>query len=105
VKDRADLTLNASYQKVDGNNDLEAPVGAQDIAGFDDTLLKSVSLEFVYKLKARWSVTAGGLFEDFKLTDSTRTGLAAYVPGGFFLVGTFGDYTAKVAYLKLSYNW
>ena len=24
---------------------------------------------------------------------------------GFFLVGSFGDYNAKVFYLKLSYNW
>ena len=105
VKDRADLTLNASYQKVDGNNDLEAPGGAQDIAGFDDTRLRNLTLEFVYKLKSRWSVAAGGMFEDFKLVDSTRTGLAPYVPSGFFIVGSFGDYTAKVAYLKLSYNW
>jgi hypothetical protein len=27
------------------------------------------------------------------------------VPGGFFLVGNFGDYNPKVFYLKLSYNW
>jgi hypothetical protein len=42
VKDKAELRLQAGYQKVDGNNDLTASVGtAQDIAGFDDTRIKS----------------------------------------------------------------
>lgn len=105
VKDKADVRLQAGYQKVDGNNDLSAPDGALDILGFDDTRIRSVSAELAYKPKAHWTVAVGGLVEDFEIADSTRTGLSPYVPGGFFLVGNFGDYNAKVFYLKLSYNW
>jgi hypothetical protein len=105
AKDRADLRLQAGYQKVDGNNDLSAPGGALDIPGFDDTRIRSLSAELGFKPKPHWSVAVGGFVEDFEIADSTRSGLPTYVPGGFFLVGNFGDYTAKVVYLKLSYNW
>lgn len=105
VKDKADLKLQAAYQKVDGNNDLSAPAGAVDIPGFDDTRSLSLSAELAYKPKAHWTVAVGGFVEDFEIVDSTRTGLSPYVPGGFFLVGNFGGYNAKVLYLRLSYNW
>lgn len=103
--DKAELTLQASYQKVDGNNDLSAPGGAVDIPGFDDTRIRNLSAELSYRPHARWTVSVGGLLEDFTLADSTRTGLRPYVPGGFFLVGVFGDYSGKVFYLKLASNW
>jgi MtrB/PioB family decaheme-associated outer membrane protein len=105
VKDKADLRIQAGFQKVDGNNDLFATAGALDIAAFDDTRIRSLSAEFGYKPRPHWTVALGGFVEDFELADSTRSGLPTYVPGGFFLVGTFGDYNAKVFYLKLSYNW
>jgi MtrB/PioB family decaheme-associated outer membrane protein len=105
VKDKADLRIQAGYQKVDGNNDLTATAGAVDIAGFDDTRIRSLSGEFGYKPRPHWTVALGGFVEDFEFADSTRSGLPTYVPGGFFLVGNFGDYNAKVFYLKLSYNW
>ena len=105
VKDKADLKLQAGYQKVDGNNDLSATAGAQDIAAFDDTRIRSLSAELGYKPRRHWTIALGGFVEDFEYADSTRSGLPTYVPGGFFLVGNFGDYNAKVFYLKLSYNW
>lgn len=105
VKDKADLKLQAGYQKVDGNNDLSAPAGALDIPGFDDTRIRSVSAELAVKPKAHWTVAVGGFVEDFESADSTRTGLTPYVPGGFFLVGNSGSYNAKVFYVRLSYNW
>ena len=105
VKDKADLKVQAGYQKVDGNNDLSATAGAQDIAAFDDTRIRSLSAELGYKPRRHWTIALGGFVEDFEYADSTRSGLPTYVPGGFFLVGNFGDYNAKVFYLKLSYNW
>ena len=105
VPDKADLRLQAGYQKVDGNNDLSATAGAQDIAAFDDTRIRSLSAELGYKPRRHWTVSLGGFVEDFEYADSTRSGLPTYVPGGFFLVGNFGDYNAKVFYVKLSYNW
>jgi hypothetical protein len=105
AKEKAELRLQAGYQKVDGNNDLSAPGGALDIPGFDDTKIRSLSAELLVKPRPHWSVAVGGFVEDFVIDDSTRSGLPAYVPGGFFLVGNFGDYNAKVFYLKLSYNW
>ena len=105
VKDKADLKLQAGYQKADGNNDLSAPAGAVDIPDFDDTRMRSLSAELAYKPKPHWTAAVGGFVEDFEIVDSTRTGLSPYVPGGFFLVGNFGDYNAKVFYLRLSYNW
>jgi MtrB/PioB family decaheme-associated outer membrane protein len=105
VKDKADLKLQAGYQKVDGNNDLSATAGAQDIAAFDDTRIRSLSAELGYKPRRHWTIALGGFVEDFEYADSTRSGLPTYVPGGFFLVGNFSDYNAKVFYLKLSYNW
>jgi MtrB/PioB family decaheme-associated outer membrane protein len=105
AKDKADLRLQAGYQKVDGHNDLQAPAGASDIAGFDDTRIRSLSAELGYRPRRHWTLSLGGFVEDFEIQDSTRSGLPSYVPGGFFLVGNFGDYNAKVVYLKLSYNW
>jgi MtrB/PioB family decaheme-associated outer membrane protein len=105
VKDKAELRLQAGYQKVDGNNDLSATAGALDIPGFDDTRIRSLSAELGVKPRPHWTVALGGFVEDFEFADSTRSGLPSYVPGGFFLVGNFGDYNAKVFYLKLSYNW
>jgi MtrB/PioB family decaheme-associated outer membrane protein len=105
VKDKADLALRATYQKFDGNNDLSAPGGAADIADFDDSRFVNVNAELAVKPSRHWTLSLGGFLEDLDLVDSTRTGLSPYVPGGFFLVGSFGDYNAKVLYLRLSYNW
>lgn len=103
--EKAQLTVQAGYQKVDGNNDLSAPGGAVDIPDFDDTRLFSLSAELSYRPRPHWTLAIGASVEDLELVDSTRSGLAAYVPGGFFLVGNFAGYDAKIFYLKLSYGW
>jgi MtrB/PioB family decaheme-associated outer membrane protein len=105
AKDKAELKLQSAYQKVDGDNDLTAPLGAVDIPDFDDTRLLTLNAELSLRPRPHWTLALGGLLEDYLGVDSTRSGLAPYVPGGFFLVGDFGDYTAKVFYLRLSYNW
>lgn len=117
VKDKADLALFGTYQKVDGNNDLAAPVGGVPelakrplggvlgIAAYDDTKLTSISGEIGYKLDKAWKLSLGGIFEDYNIDDAFSTGLQYYMPASFFLNGNDGDYRAGSLYLRVSYLW
>jgi MtrB/PioB family decaheme-associated outer membrane protein len=117
VKDKADLSLFGSYQKIDGNNAIAAPVGGAPevakrplggvlgIAEYDDTKLLSMSGELAYKVSTAWTVTLGGVFEDYTMKDALSTGLAYYMPASFFLAGNDGDYRAGAMYLRLAYLW
>jgi hypothetical protein len=117
VKDKADLSLSGSYQKIDGNNDITAPVGgAPELAkrplggvlgidGYDDTKLFSVTGEVGYNVSKSWKVAVGGIFEDYTIQDDLSTGLKYYMPASFFLAGNDGDYRAGAVYLRLSHLW
>jgi MtrB/PioB family decaheme-associated outer membrane protein len=110
VKDRLDLTVSGSYQRVDGNNDLESPPGgapdvAFDIGLYDDTRLVSVNAELAYKLQGGWRLSVGGWFEDYEIQDAASSGLLNYSPGSFFLAGNDGNYRAHVFYTRASYSW
>jgi MtrB/PioB family decaheme-associated outer membrane protein len=117
VKDKADLALFGSFQKVEGDNALAAPVGgapelAKRAAGgvlgiedYDDTKLTSISGEIGYKLDNAWKLSLGGIFEDYDIDDAFSSGLQYYMPASFFLNGNDGDYRAGSLYLRVSYLW
>jgi MtrB/PioB family decaheme-associated outer membrane protein len=123
VKDKVELTLNGSYQRVDGNNDFVAAVGGApevarratggitDIPFFDDTKIYTLSAELSYQLTKGFRLGLGGWHEQYKLRDlnsndiSEGTLLSNYVPGSFFLAANDHDYKAHVVYLRASYLW
>jgi len=111
------LNLQGRYQKVDGNNaifaaDGGAPAnarrntgGVQSIPLFDDTKIGTFSAEAKYQFAPDWALSLGGWIEDYKISDSQSTGVTNYIPASFFLAAVDGDYTAKVAYVRVTYHW
>jgi MtrB/PioB family decaheme-associated outer membrane protein len=123
VKERVELTLNGSYQSVDGNNDFASPVGGApeiarratggitDIPFFDDTKLYTVAAELSYQVAKGFRLGLGGWYERYKLRDLGSNDitegvlLTNYVPGSFFLAANDHDYKAHVIYVRASYLW
>jgi hypothetical protein len=123
VKEKVELTLNGTYQKVDGNNDFESPIGGvaevgrrttggiTDIPFFDDTKLYTLQAELGYHVSKAFKVSLGGWFEQYELRDLSSNDvsegilLTNYVPGSFFLAANDSDYKAHVLYLRASYLW
>jgi hypothetical protein len=117
VKEKADLKLYASYQKVDGNNDITSPPGGAPqnarrtvggVAGipfFDDTRIYTLSAELAYRATKSLTVGLGGWYESYELADSNTVGLANYVPASFFLAAADSDYNGHVLYVRASYVW
>jgi MtrB/PioB family decaheme-associated outer membrane protein len=117
LPERLDLKLLGHYQKVDGNNDLDAPPGGApanarrtlggvaDITAYDDTRLWMLNAELSYRIQAGWTLAAGGWWEDYRIEDATAVGSVNYVPGGLFLAGNDGPYEGRVFYVRLSYAW
>ena len=123
VKEKVELTLNGSYQKVDGNNDFTSPVGGApevarratggitDIPFFDDTKLYTLSAELSYHVTKGLRLGLGGWYEQYKLRDLNSNDitegvvLTNYVPGSFFLAANDHDYKAHVLYIRASYLW
>lgn len=110
VKDKLDLNLNGSYQKVDGNNALFSPPGgtpdfAVSIPNYDDTKIYTLGGEFQYKLTKVLVLGLGGWYEQYKISDAQTSGLRYYVPGSLFLNPVDSDYNGHVLYVKASYAW
>jgi MtrB/PioB family decaheme-associated outer membrane protein len=112
------LNLNATgrYQKVNGNNDISAPVGGVvelakralggplGFTAYDDTRIVTVTTEVTYTLPKSWAVTLGGWYEEYKIDDANAAPFS-YLPGGLFLNANDGNYHGTVGYLRLSYRW
>lgn len=117
VPDKWFLNLSGRYQKVDGNNSIFAsPGGApalarvstggvQSIPLFDDTKIGTVSADLKYQFAPDWTFSLGGWIEDYKINDAQSTGVTNYIPASFFLAAVDSDYTAKVAYVRVTYHW
>jgi MtrB/PioB family decaheme-associated outer membrane protein len=123
VKEKLDLTLNGTYQRVDGNNDFTSPVGGApevgrratggitDIPFFDDTRLYTLSAELAYRVTKGLRLGLGGWYEQYKLRDLNSNDitegivLTSYVPGSFFLAANDHDYKAHVLYIRATYLW
>lgn len=110
VKDKLNLRLDGSYQKVDGNNDLESPPGgtpdvATDIPLFDDTKRTVFLAELSYNVTSNWKLALGGWYEQYELQDSNTSALPNYTPGSFFLSPSDADYKAHVVYARAQYIW
>jgi MtrB/PioB family decaheme-associated outer membrane protein len=123
LKEKVDLVLSGSYQRVDGNNDFSSPVGGApelarrttggitDIPFFDDTKIYTVSAELAYHVTKAFRIGLGGWYEQYRLRDLGSNDitegivLTNYVPGSFFLAANDSDYKAHVVYLRASYLW
>jgi MtrB/PioB family decaheme-associated outer membrane protein len=123
LKEKLELTLNGSYQRVDGNNDITAAVGSAaeisrratggitDIPFFDDTKMYTLSAELPLHVTKAFTVSLGGSYERYVLRDLASNDitegvlLANYVPGSFFLAANDHDYRAHVVYVRGSYQW
>jgi hypothetical protein len=116
IPQKLNLSATGRYQKVDGNNDISAPVGgAVEVAkrplggplgftAYDDTRLVTVTTELTYTLPRSWAVTVGGWYEDYKIEDANAAPLN-YLPGGLFLNANDGSYHGVVGYVRLGYRW
>jgi hypothetical protein len=110
VKNRLDVKLNGSYQRVDGDNALDSPPGgtpdvAFGISDYDDTKLLSFGGELGLKASKTIRVSVGGWFEDYTLRDSASSNIATYLPGSIFLAANDSDYRAHVVYVRAVYVW
>ncbi len=110
VKDKLDLRLDGSYQRVDGNNALFSPPGgtpdfAVSITSFDDTKLTTLGGELGYKLTKVLVLGVGGFYERYEISDAQTSSLVNYVPGSLFLNPVDGNYKGHVLYVKASYAW
>ena len=93
IPQKLSLSATGRYQKVNGNNDISAPVGgAVEVAkrplggplgftAYDDTRLATVTTELTYTLPRSWAVTLGGWYEDYKIEDANAAPLN-YLPAG-----------------------
>jgi len=116
IPQKLSLSATGRYQKVNGNNDISAPVGgAVEVAkrplggplgftAYDDTRLATVTTELTYTLPRSWAVTVGGWYEDYKIEDANAAPLN-YLPGGLFLNANDGSYHGVVGYVRLGYRW
>ena len=116
LPEKLSLSATGRYQKVNGNNDITAPVGgAVEVAkrplggplgftAYDDTRILTVSGEMTYTLPKSWAVTVGAWYEEYKIDDANAAPLN-YLPGGLFLNANDGNYHGTVGYLRLSYRW
>ena len=78
--------------------------GAGDIEAYDDTRLYSVTGEVKYDLPRSWTLSVGGIYQDYRIEDANAA-VAYYEPASLFLVGNDGSYRAKVGYVRLGYRW
>jgi len=110
VKNKLDVKVNGSYQKVDGTNALDSPPGgtpdvAVAIPEFDDTKILTAGGEVSYRVSKAVRLSFGGWLEDYELRDSATSNIATYLPGSIFLAANDGDYRAHVLYARLAYVW
>jgi hypothetical protein len=105
VKEKLRANVHASYQRVNGSSDFDAPGGAVDIGAFDDTRVVAASAELTFKPTGRWSLAVGGWIEDYEVRDAATSGLPYYIPGALFLAANDGDYNGRVFYVRASYSW
>jgi MtrB/PioB family decaheme-associated outer membrane protein len=116
VPQKLNLSATGRYQKVNGNNDISAPVGGAvevskralggplGFTAYDDTRILTVTSELTYTLPKSWAVTLGGWYENYKIEDANAAPLN-YLPGGLFLNANDGNYHGTVGYVRLSYRW
>lgn len=110
VKDKLDLNLNGSYQKLDGHNALFSPPGGSpddgiSIPNYDDTKIYTLGADFQYKVTKVLVLGFGGWYEQYEINDAQTSGLNNYVPGSLFLNPVDSDYKGHVLYVRASYAW
>jgi MtrB/PioB family decaheme-associated outer membrane protein len=116
VPQKLNLSATGRYQKVNGNNDISAPVGGVvelakralggplGFTAYDDTRIFTVTTEVTYTLPKSWAVTVGGWYEEYKFDDANAAPFN-YLPGGLFLNANDGNYHGTVGYVRLGYRW
>lgn len=107
------LDLFYRYQKVDGDNAIEAGPAlrppatnpAQSIREYDDTKINFVSSQVRFKFAQDWTFGLGAFWEDYELQDTQTDQVLFYMPGSFFINANNADYQAWVGWLNLSYSF
>lgn len=110
------LNVTARYQKVDGSNAIavfaggapataRSATGAQGFDDYDDTEIVTLIAELKHQLAAAWTVTLGGMFEDYSIADALTGGSTNFYPASFFLNANDGNYQAKVGYFRVAYRF
>jgi MtrB/PioB family decaheme-associated outer membrane protein len=110
VKEKVEAQAGGTYQKVNGNNDLASPPGGTPdfgvgIPNYDDTKIWAVGAELGYHATPALKLSCGGSVEQYRINDSATVGLTYYMPGGFFLAASDGDYRAYILYGRATYVW
>ena len=110
IPERLDCGLNYSYAKTNGRVDFFIPNGTVDsFDNSDDATLQTLNLHLTYKIRKRYSITVGYLWEKFDYDDYSTQGFTPVpVDGtgayqGAVLSGTLpADYNASIFFTKLS---
>ena len=106
------LKLQYDYIRSDGSADfnyLDVPTpGGVDISNWGDYRKKAFSARAMYDIAKSVSLSAGYIYERFKLDDSQFEGYQ-YLPGGptAYLTGAYKDqsYNANVLFLSVAYKF
>lgn len=124
VPEKWTFTLLAQQQKVDGFLDITAREagafytpgrttlippgqgGAADIGDYDDTKQTTVVANLRYALSKGWAYSVGYAYDKYTAADAFSDGNTIFPQAVlFFLKANDGNYTANVAYTRLSYSW
>ena len=99
------------YARSDGSSDfsylsMPTPAGS-DISNWGDYRKKVLSLRATYDIAKTLGLTAGYLYEQFKLDDDQFNGYSYNPDSTAYLTGAFKDqsYKANVMYLSLTYKF
>ncbi len=80
--------------------------GIQDITGYDDTHLTSVSAQLRYSVAKAWDLSGGYAYQKYVFADDYTSGTEVFpATGGFYLKANKGDYKTSVIYLKMNYRF
>ncbi len=118
VPDKWTLDFNAQDQKLDGLMGITGDPGGsfalaraayggiQDITGYDDTKLTSVSAQLRYSVAKAWDLSGGYAYQKYVFANDYTDGTEVFpATGGFYLKANNGDYKTNVIYLKMNYRF
>jgi predicted porin len=124
VPEKWTFSLLAQQQKIDGFLDVTAREagafytpgrttlippgqgGAADIGDYDDTKQTTVLADLRYTFAKAWSYSFGYAYDKYTTADAFSDGTTIFPQAVlFFLKGNDGNYTANVAFTRLTYSW
>jgi hypothetical protein len=80
--------------------------GAADISDYDDMKQTTVLADVAYALAKAWTFSVGYAYDKYTTADAFSDGTTIFPQSVlFFLKANDGNYTANIAYTRLSYSW